>query len=922
MLSRECFLKKRFNQFVISALFSFLSFSVNATQPTTDEIDFTSTAAQPLANEALQLAKQGNAVAIYEYAYNNFIFETYHGSRSGSANTFLGLHGSDVDIASTLIAMLRSQNIPARYATGTIQLSAAQLNNWFGVGNSNVAFQLMVDQGYQKLSYSTGGAYTALSGTQTSTGFAYYFPTSAVTSVQFEHVWVEALIPFDQYRGLPTPTTVDCSVAANASRCVWVPLDASFKQYSYNSYGLDPTSGTSPVTFDYNCYYNAYQTGYKCSSGANPVSFQNKNPLTILEGQITAWLQTNYPGKTLDDVANEGQLIQVHDGLLPASLPYPVIGKVRTYDSVDLHDAAAPPVCTSACAETKKWAKTLSINFNTTAVVTTTTSSTSYPISGTTQPVKVATLNTARLTMHVTTAASSNVPSITLYLGGQQILAPATGNIPGYTLNNGDLYSVTLNVDGVPDPLGGTNESNFSAAYNNLTYGGYYLLAIGGSYSNWSQVHNAADQLIADSATYKVVLNPKDAGTSNGACDFTIGLNCTPYVDTAGTGVYAATDPTLLNDPTALDALTGGLLYTASSQYLAYYRDYIDRANHLMKTAFEPVCLFGLVSSTYEAEYLNNTAFSVMPGGLVIDMKGQEFVGGFKVNASPTIANSQFLFQGHMMSALEHEIWQELTGYDAVSTVRGIQMALANTSGLGTSLLTVNSQSSVQSNYATFGFSSTLPSGFTADPFTIFSTKPYTWTNTKSPVSFDTLLGTVSSSNTSVQLETHTYTYDPTNGAYIYAWANCTNNLITSVKTVSSIPASAGATTCWGTPISGTQAAVLSEISTDWSNNIIPFLNYYITDQFTYFDQSQGFTTTNRLYRSYPPLVSQYSPSTVASIRNDFYIPPSNSSISYTMPSTTVVTPFNRFEVYIRSNINTSTGNYNSLDFVIGNLGL
>jgi len=32
---------------------------------------------------------------------------------------------------------------------------------------------------------------------------------------------------------------------------------------------------------------------------------------------------------------------------------------------------------------------------------------------------------------------------------------------------------------------------------------------------------------------------------------------------------------------------------------------------------------------------------------------------------------------GHIGSSLEHEIWQELTGYDAVSTIRGIQMALA-----------------------------------------------------------------------------------------------------------------------------------------------------------------------------------------------------------------------------------------------------
>lgn len=89
----------------------------------TPEIVYTTADAQALREKATQLA---TAVAIYEYVHNTIEHSLYHGSRSGSVNTFLGQRGSDVDIATALIAMLRSQNIPARYAVGTVRLPGRQ----------------------------------------------------------------------------------------------------------------------------------------------------------------------------------------------------------------------------------------------------------------------------------------------------------------------------------------------------------------------------------------------------------------------------------------------------------------------------------------------------------------------------------------------------------------------------------------------------------------------------------------------------------------------------------------------------------------------------------------------------------------------------------------------------------------------------
>jgi len=57
----------------------------------------------------------------------------------------MGQRGSDVYIATALIAMLRSQNSPARYAVATIRIPAAQLINWLGIGNLDVAVQVLKD---------------------------------------------------------------------------------------------------------------------------------------------------------------------------------------------------------------------------------------------------------------------------------------------------------------------------------------------------------------------------------------------------------------------------------------------------------------------------------------------------------------------------------------------------------------------------------------------------------------------------------------------------------------------------------------------------------------------------------------------------------------------------------------------------------
>jgi len=866
----------------INALLCFSLFLpplAQAVQPETPEIIFNGSEAQPLRDKASEL---GNAVAIYEYVRNNFEFAPYHGSRSGSVNTFLGRRGNDVDIATALIAMMRSRNIQARYAVATVRIPSSKLKNWLDTHNINVAVQVLKDQGIQKVKLDADNE-----------------------TVDLEHVWAEVLIPFEQYRGLPTVSSVDCSLSTQASRCSWIPLDGSFKQRSYNGLDIDPYNS---ITFDYTAYYEAIKN--------KDATRLDKNPLTILEEQIAAWLRTAKPGKTLEDVADMGQIVEIHDGLLPASLPYTLVDTVRHYDSVAGHDEV---VKSSPATEPKNWGKRLNINIE---VVK---NEIKYPAG--TGEVLLAKLNTKPLTLTTEyDADDTNISKLLTRLGSDVIATHITDGktAAGIVVDNGDPITITLEMDGSPDPGGGDNDRKITAIYSGI-FGGYYLIATGGESSNWSQVHRAANQLLADNGNYKVVFNANDAGSNGQLCDLSSGLNCTPYVDSNNNG-WDGSDQTLLENKPALDALTGGLLYVAASQYYAKLREQFDRADHLMKTKTPILGFLGVVSSVYEAEYIDGTAFSILPGGLLIDMRGIRTGGSYRANESPiAYSNSQVELFGHIGSSLEHEIWQELTGYDAVSTVRGIQMALAQDAELLNPKYKHNENAedtdTLPGLYTKFGFSTSAPIGFTETTFDIFSTSPKIWKHTIEGKSFDMFLDKINTSTPSDQKKVVGYSYDSQNGG-IYNWVKCVSDQIDTINKFTYDDLISG-TTCGG--LTRYNAAkknfILDIIETDWMTKIIPI--YIGQKYFDYFDTAKGgFSTASKIYQSYPPEKGEYDAMFIATIRSELYDHDTSSYwVEYLLPSRQVAGPNNYFEVDILKRYETSTGRLAEMSFEILNRG-
>lgn len=811
-----------------------------------------------IAEKALELQ---SPAAMYEYVRNTHEYALYHGSRQNSINTFLGQRGSDVDIASVLIAMYRSQKIPARYAKGTVRMTEADVMNWLGVKDISLAKAIMRDQGIQGVSP---------------------YLTNNGQFVDFEHAWVQVQVPYDDYRGAYT-NGVNCSTTPN--RCVWIDVDPSFKLRQYHNQNIDVYN---VVNFNYDSYYNAILN--------DDPDYRDKNPLEIYEEQILNYLETNFPGKTLEDVADPGTIILVDDGILPASLPYEVIGSVGTYDSVDDHDTPNAP----------DWAKYLDGTFHIEAHVVGGGTITLSPGMG--GPHALADLSTKRLTVtYSPSSVNGNEDRVEVRLDGNLVATPFKNSGPiQFPLLT--PFSLDLTIDGSPG-IDGSSDNVVQASYNNFVVGGYYLIGTGGDTSNWSQVHRAADALLEANEQYSIETD--DLGT--------FGPVGTPYVDTNQNGSIDSGEPPLLESPNALDALTGGLLEVAMRQYFTQFVEQtrrLDQLNHVLS----PIEGFvGIVSSTYDVEYLDDTAFSVMPDGLLIDMKGVTFNGNWVDDQPATFASAHSELVGHLSSSLEHEIWQQLTGYDAVSTVRGIQMALAN----GASLQRPENDGvsdNMASQFPGFRFDDS-PTGFTFTPFDVFGTQPATWTHATNGAEMEVLKRNVTTSDTSLQRKLAPYQYNTAGG--FYGWVACTDNYEEQVKALSSGFNGTVNYFCDGAQFSGTRASILSQSQTYFQNTVVP--NYIGQNLFDFFDQAKGFDRLEHVYRPLPLATDEHDAVRIQDIRddvalgNELLIDGQNGRWEYVIPSRKTEGAKFRFTVFLEKVFSQVTGALARQNYIISN---
>lgn len=805
----------------------------------TPEIQFQTGEAVIIKEKAQSL---GSVVKIYEYLRNNAEYVPYHGARSSSLNTFLAMEGNDVDLASTLIAMYRSVGVKARYAAGNVKLPRADVANWLGVQNESLAVSIIQNQGINVVD------------------------NAGAEHVVFEHVWVEVLVNFANYRA---GNNQILSCAQESDHCRWVGLDASFKLKKYKPQYRNLLRN---LQFDYDAYYGAEMEGS---------DLRDKSPLEIFEEQALVYLRENHPGITLEDVIDEGVIVAEQLGLLPSSLPFMVESAQYSFATAADHDSQFPD---------SAWGKEVIVHL----IPIIGGKECSRPSIATGPWVFAAVqLSTKRLTVGAHALENGSV-YFGAFLDGQPLRGAislgsgAGGNVnviircldPGNESEEilSPASELTIVITTEASPFLDPNDT----IYRSVKAGGTNLVATGGETSNWSQVRRSYKKLMDDLDKYPLL---DVAGEV--------------YVDINKNGEFdSAIDKPFLSHVEAQEALSGGLLFVAQSLYYTRLREESSRYSRLMNIVSPVYEYVGLVTNVLEVEKVNDAPFAVMPGGLLIDLKGLRVSGSWEADKPETFSNDTFKFLGHITSALEHEVWQELTGYDAISTMRGIQFSLSQGSSL-LKLFDNHAGDTLGTGLISIGASHSPPSGFTFKEYALFGRRYGIWDYDGANLQRD-----------------YVHIFDQNPAANGRNWgldalsARAINQNLSDFDESENFVLSRPSTAYWNN-LEYCGETYPEIFRNELLGKIEECLGRYINNDparkkfFSDFDLNSGFKPNEMFYLSGRPSQAQYSFGTLSEIRNSIYgMSARNGWADFVLPSKPVSNPLYLFEVYIKNTYN------------------
>ena len=276
-----------------SLILSSFLLALNTDQPTaadlseTPDVQFTDAIrakAQELGNSPLK---------IYEWVRNNIEYAPTYGSIQGADQCLQSKICNDMDTASLLIALLRVSGVYAHYEYSTVEVPIDKAMNWVGgVTDPKMVGTILATNGIPVRTLISGGTYT---------------------SVQLEHVYVKAWIDYIPSRG-----------AVHKQGDTWIPLDASFKQYTYTQ-GIDIASA---VPFDAQSFANQIQstaTTNPDGSVTNVNSAYVQQTMQDYQTQVQNYIQQNYPNATVGDVIGKKEIIQQNYPILLGTLPYKTV---------------------------------------------------------------------------------------------------------------------------------------------------------------------------------------------------------------------------------------------------------------------------------------------------------------------------------------------------------------------------------------------------------------------------------------------------------------------------------------------------------------------------------------------------------------------------------------------------------------------
>ncbi|PTT79421.1 transglutaminase [Pelomonas sp. HMWF004] len=245
-----------------------------------------------------------NPLTIHNWVRNNLDWLPTWGAVQSADDTLAKKRGNAHDIASLEIALLRASKIPARYQYGTIEVDADKLQNWVGgVNKVEAALQLLGQGGIANRGFLQGGR---------------------VAKVRMEHVWVQAYVNWLPARGAKQGVAGQ-HVNPIGGHNAWVPLDASYKQYTYKA-GLDINTA---VALDGQALLTTARQGATVNESEGWV--QNLNQVAIqaqvtnYQARIKAYIDSTNASADVGYVNGKKILPQLLPSLLSGSAPYAVV---------------------------------------------------------------------------------------------------------------------------------------------------------------------------------------------------------------------------------------------------------------------------------------------------------------------------------------------------------------------------------------------------------------------------------------------------------------------------------------------------------------------------------------------------------------------------------------------------------------------
>ncbi len=254
--------------------------------------DLAGTPEAPISEEIASLAASlgWSPVLIYEWVKNNIDTEWYWGCMKGAEGTLRQRRGNDCDQAALLTALYRAAGYPVRYVRGVIAfhpgIEAAR--HLTGVSDPREMAAFFQKAGIPHEPVVAGGT---------------------IRNFRIEHIWVEAQIPYANYRG---------AVLDEQGR-TWIALDTSIKAAGYEARSTISVPSAFPLA--------AVRDEYLSMP-------RSETPLEYLRAELERVLSEVDPSLLYENLLGRRVLRPELLDILPASLQFETIKVTHEYEAI------------------------------------------------------------------------------------------------------------------------------------------------------------------------------------------------------------------------------------------------------------------------------------------------------------------------------------------------------------------------------------------------------------------------------------------------------------------------------------------------------------------------------------------------------------------------------------------------------------